>query len=142
MGPASAYNFMSIGMNTAPRCGLRVCREHEDLRASLSKLGEKNIVKIGPINLRRLLINTRTSPVLPSSQETVEYPLLSDLYSSDQLDKHGEAMAPFTSPIAGRPGKNCWRGWRKMKRYWLKRTRFFPTANRQDSISFRQGMAP
>jgi cyclic beta-1,2-glucan synthetase len=50
------------------------------------------------MNLRRFLINTRIVSASPSALETVEYPLLSDLYSSDQLDKHGEAMARIHEP--------------------------------------------
>ena len=35
----------------------------------------------------------RTIPDLPVIEETLEYPLLSDIFSRDQLDTHGEAMA-------------------------------------------------
>ena len=37
--------------------------------------------------------NRRAALSLPTVQETLEYPLLSDLFSIDQLGKHGETMA-------------------------------------------------
>jgi len=42
---------------------------------------------------------------LPAAQETLEYPLLSDLFSLDQLNKHGEAMAR-QHELDRRPARN------------------------------------
>ncbi|MDD5675399.1 MAG: hypothetical protein PHC61_14610 [Chitinivibrionales bacterium] len=46
----------------------------------------------------------RSAPPPPSAQEALEYPLLSDLFSLEQLDKHGEAQAR-QHKLDRRPGR-------------------------------------
>jgi len=50
-------------------------------------------LKIGIPYRRAFFFNRRDGLALPVEQDTFEYPLLSDLFSIDQLDKQGEAMA-------------------------------------------------
>ena len=50
-------------------------------------------MKIGLIPRRLTFFNRRVALSLSAPIETLEYPLLSDLFSNDQLDKQGEALA-------------------------------------------------
>ena len=50
-------------------------------------------MKFGSIHRRLRLFDRRVVPALIPAKESLEYPLLSELFSLDRLDKHGEALA-------------------------------------------------